>query len=104
MIFNRPLSMTMPRAEMAEDLSEKVKDLSRARQSFLEEIDAIMLYDERADATDDDELKYVLIHNRDDEKEHASLLLEWIRRHDPEFDGELKEFLFSKKKITDLGD
>ena len=94
----------MLRYEVSEDLGEKVKDLSRARQSLVEEIEAIMFYDERADATKDRDLRYVMEHNRDDEKEHATLLLEWIRRHDSAMGKELGEILFSKKKMTDLGD
>ncbi|MGC8538083.1 MAG: ferritin [Candidatus Micrarchaeia archaeon] len=94
----------MPRYEVAEDLSEKIKDLSRARQSLIEEFEAMMFYDERADATKDKDLRSVMEHNRDDEKEHAVLLLEWIRRHDKRMDKELKEILFSKKEIKQLGD
>ncbi|MBE5728459.1 ferritin [Candidatus Parvarchaeota archaeon] len=86
----------MPRYEVAEDLDEKTKDLSRARQSLVEEIEAIMFYDERANATKDKDLKAVIMHNRDDEKEHASLLLEWLRKHDEALDRELKKNLFSK--------
>ena len=94
----------MPRYEVAEDLSEGVKDLSRARQSLIEEFEAMMFYDERADATKDKGLRSVMEHNRDDEKEHAVLLLEWIRRHDKKMDKELKEILFSKKEMKVLGD
>ncbi len=78
--------------------------MSRARQSLLEEIEAIMFYDERASATKDETLKAVMKHNRDDEKEHFSLLLEWLRRNDPELERELRENLFSKKPMGDLGD
>ena len=94
----------MPRYEVAEDLSERVKDLSRARQSLIEEFEAMMFYDERADATKDKDLRSVMEHNRDDEKEHAVLLLEWIRRHDKKMDKELQEILFSKKERKVLGD
>ncbi len=94
----------MPRYEVAEDMSEGVKDLSRARQSLIEEFEAMMFYDERADATKDKDLRSVMEHNRDDEKEHAVLLLEWIRRHDKKMDKELKEILFSKKEMKVLGD
>ena len=94
----------MPRYEVAEDLSEGVKDLSRARQSLIEEFEAMMFYDERAEATKDKDLRSVMEHNRDDEKEHAVLLLEWIRRHDKKMDKELKEILFSKKEMKVLGD
>ena len=94
----------MPRFEVAEDLSDKIKNLSRARQSLIEEMEAIMFYDERADATTDKNLKEIIIHNRDDEKEHFSLLLEYLRRNDPEMDREMKEILFSKKELNELGD
>jgi len=94
----------MPRYEDIKSIDKKTADLSRARQSLIEEIEAIMFYDERISATDDETLKAVLAHNRDDEKEHASLLLEWLRTNDPEFDKEMKEILFSTKPIDQLGD
>ena len=81
----------MPRFEVAEDLSDKIKNLSRARQSLIEEMEAIMFYDERADATTDKNLKEIIIHNRDDEKEHFSLLLEYLRRNDSELDRDLQK-------------
>ncbi|MBV5311027.1 MAG: ferritin, partial [Chromatium okenii] len=48
----------------------------------------------------DEELKAILAHNRDEEKEHAAMLLEWIRRNDPRFNKELKDYLFTDKDIT----
>jgi len=94
----------MPMYEIGKDLDEKTRDMSRARQSLIEEMQAIMFYDERLDATKDQVLKDVIKHNRDDEKEHFSLLLEFLRRNDPELDKELKEILFSKKELKELGD
>jgi len=94
----------MPKYEDIDHISKKVADLSRARQSLIEELEAIMFYDERISATDDPTLKDVLAHNREDEKEHATLLIEWLRRNDPEFEKELKEKLFSTKPLKDLGD
>src|SRR5271157_5044747 len=85
-------------------ISKKVLDLNRARQSLVEEIQAIMWYDERADATADGDLKEVLAHNRDDEKEHATLLIEWIRRNDPKFADKIKEIIQSDKKLSELWD
>lgn len=85
-------------------ISRKVLDLNRARQSLVEELGAIMWYDERADATSDKDLKAVLAHNRDDEKEHATLLLEWLRRNDPQFAKEVKEILGKSKKLSELWD
>ncbi len=94
----------MPIYETENNLDEKTRDMSRARQSLIEEMQAIMFYDERFDATKDPVLKDVIKHNRDDEKEHFSLLLEYLRRNDPELDRELKEILFSKKELKELGD
>jgi hypothetical protein len=94
----------MPIYETENNLDEKTRDMSRARQSLIEEMQAIMFYDERLDATKDVALKDVIKHNRDDEKEHFSLLLEYLRRNDPELDRELKEILFSKKELKELGD
>ena len=94
----------MPRFEDISHVDQRTAELSRARQSLLEEIEAIMFYDERASETKDETLKAVMKHNRDDEKEHFSLLLEWLRRNDPELERELRENLFSKKPMGDLGD
>ncbi|VVB77491.1 Uncharacterised protein [uncultured archaeon] len=86
------------------NVSGKTLDMDRARQSLIEELQAIMWYDERADATTDEDLRSVLKHNRDDEKEHASLLLEWLRRQDPKIDEKLKAILFADKKFDELWD
>jgi hypothetical protein len=58
-------------------------------------------YAQRAEACKDPELRAILEHNRDEEKEHAAMVLEWIRRHDPRFSKELKEYLFTNKPIRD---
>lgn len=73
------------------DISQKVRDLNRARQSLIEELDAMIWYDERISATKDKTLADVLKYNRDDEKEHASLLIAWILKHDPAFKKELEK-------------
>ena len=51
------------------------------------------------DACKDVELRAILKHNRDEEKEHAAMVLEWIRRHDAAFDKELRDTLFTDKKL-----
>ncbi len=94
----------MPSYESEELVDEKTRDLSRARQSLIEELQAMMWYDERISATKDEKLKGVLAHNRDDEKEHASLLLEWLRRNDAPLDKELHEILFKDKELSGLWD
>jgi ferritin-like protein len=92
----------MVRYENKKNLSEKTIDLDRARHSLIEELEAINWYQERIDATNNQSLKKILAHNRDEEKEHATMLIEWIRRQDPEFHHELKSYLFTKKDITQL--
>ncbi len=88
--------------EDRKQLKEKTLDLDRARQSLIEEIEAINWYQERVDATSNQSLKDILAHNRDEEKEHAAMLIEWIRREDPAFHEELETYLFKKKKITEI--
>lgn len=86
--------------EPIEDLSEETRDMHRAIVSLMEELEAVDWYNQRADASRNAELKAILEHNRDEEKEHASMLLEWIRRKDPRFSKELKDYLFTEKPIT----
>ena len=86
------------------NISKRVYDLNRARQSLIEEVQAIMWYDERANATSDRALREVLAHNRDDEKEHATLLMEWLRRNDPQFAKKIKAILGKSKKLSELWD
>jgi len=85
--------------ESPETLGPETIDRHRAIVSIMEELEAIDWYDQRAKATDDDELQEILEHNRDDEKEHASMALEWLRRRDPALDEELHRYLFTKGSI-----
>jgi ferritin-like protein len=82
------------------DLSEETRDMHRAIVSLNEELEAVDWYHQRVDACRDEELRAVLAHNRDEEKEHAAMLLEWIRRKDPSFDKELRDYLFTDKPIA----
>ena len=82
------------------DLSDETKDMHRAIVSLMEELEAVDWYNQRADACEDRELRAIIAHNRDEEKEHASMLLEWIRRKDPTFDKELRDYLFTDKTIA----
>ena len=66
-------------------------DLKKARQSLVEEIEAVNWYETRIEEAKDEELKKVLEHNRDEEKEHIAMLLEWIRKKDPEQEKVFKE-------------
>lgn len=86
--------------EAASDLSESTRDMHRAIVSLIEELEAVDWYQQRAEACTDKALKAILAHNRDEEKEHAAMLLEWIRRNDPAFSKELKDYLFTDKPIA----
>ncbi len=77
-------------------VSNETQNMTRAIDSLREELEAVDWYNQRADACTDPELKEILIHNANEEKEHASMLLEWIRRHDEKFDHELKDNLFQE--------
>ena len=81
-------------------MSEFTLDQHKAIISLREELDAIDLYQQRADVTEDAELKAVLEHNRDEEKEHAAMLIEWLRRNDAVFEKELKDYLFTDKPLS----
>jgi hypothetical protein len=66
----------------------------------MEELEAVDWYDQRAAAAGDDALREILIHNRDEEKEHATMTLEWLRRHDPAFDEQMRTYLFREGPIV----
>jgi hypothetical protein len=83
------------------NLPADVIDRHRAIASIMEELEAVDWYAQRVDATSDPTLAAVLAHNRDEEKEHAAMVLEWIRRHDPRFSKELKDYLFTTKPIRE---
>ena len=83
-------------------LSENTKDIHRAIISLVEELEAVDWYNQRIDTCRDEPLKAILIHNRDEEKEHAAMLIEWLRRNDKPFSEELTDYLFSEKPIAEL--
>lgn len=88
--YHEPISM----------LSAETLDMHRAISSLMEELEAVDWYNQRVDACTNKELKAILAHNRDEEKEHAAMVLEWIRRQDSTFDKELKDYLFTEKPIA----
>jgi len=83
--------------EPVEELSNETRDMHRAIESLIEELEAVDWYNQRVDACKDKALQKILAHNRDEEKEHAAMVLEWIRQHDSQFEKELKEYLFTGK-------
>ena len=86
--------------EPVDELSDETRDMHRAIISLMEELEAVDWYNQRVDACNDVELKAILAHNRDEEKEHAAMVLEWIRRKDDRFSKELKDHLFTDKPIA----
>jgi uncharacterized protein len=85
-----------------EKLTRRTALLHYAIASLMEELEAVDWYRQRADDTEDAELKAILLHNADEEVEHAAMILEWIRRREPRFNKELKEYLFTEGPITGL--
>ena len=88
--------------ESEERLRPQTMDHHRAIASLMEELEAVDWYDQRIDATADPELRAILVHNRDEEKEHAAMVLEWLRRRDPEIDRFLRQYLFTEGSIVAL--
>jgi uncharacterized protein len=88
--------------EPTDDLRPEARDRHRAIVSLVEEIEAVDWYDQRIDAAGDDELGAILRHNRDEEKEHAALLVEWLRRRDPTWDSFLRGYLFTERPIDEM--
>ncbi len=84
-------------------LSAGLMDRHRAIASLMEELEAVDWYDQRVEACTDPELAEILAHNRDEEKEHASMVLEWLRRRDAKLDEHLRTYLFTDgAKVTDV--
>ena len=83
-----------------EKLSRKTLEMHYAITSLMEEFEAVDWYRQRADDTEDPELKAILLHNAREELEHAAMVLEWIRRNDKDTNEQLKEYLFKEGSIT----
>ncbi len=88
--------------EQPDKLSARTVDRHRAIVSLMEEFEAVDWYDQRVEAATDPELAQVLAHNRDEEKEHAAMTLEWLRRHDPVLDTQLRTYLFTSGPVTEV--
>ncbi len=81
-------------------LGPEIIDQHRAIVSLMEELEAVDWYSQRAKATENPELRAILEHNRDEEKEHAAMVLEWLRRSDPKLNEHLRTFLFTEGPLT----
>ena len=88
--------------EDANKLGAEVIDQHRAIVSLMEELEAVDWYNQRAKATGNSDLRAILEHNRDEEKEHAAMVLEWLRRGDAKFSEHLKTYLFTKGALTEI--
>ena len=92
-------------AEWHEDyskMSDKALDFSRAVKSVQEELEAVDWYNQRSQATKDEQLRKILEHNRDEEIEHAMMGLEYLRRISPVFDKHMRTYLFTEGDITEI--
>ena len=90
--------------EPVDKLSPETMNFHRAVVSLIEELEAVDWYNQRVDAATDPELKAILAHNRDEEKEHAAMVLEWLRRRDPALSDQLKAYLFKEGPIREQGE
>ncbi|HEY0942382.1 MAG TPA: ferritin-like domain-containing protein [Steroidobacter sp.] len=90
--------------ESAKALRPETIDRHRAVSSLMEELEAVDWYDQRIDAASDEELRQILAHNRDEEKEHAAMVLEWLRRRDPKLDEHLRTYLFTTRAVLEIED
>jgi hypothetical protein len=87
-----------------ERLSKKALTLHHAIVSLMEELDAVDWYRQRSEDTEDEALRGLLLHNMREEMEHASMLIEYIRRADSDFNRFLKTYLFTKEPILEIED
>jgi uncharacterized protein len=88
--------------EPPEVMGDETVDQHRAIASIMEELEAVDWYNQRVHATGNEELAAVLAHNRDEEKEHAMMTLEWLRRRDPVLDAHMRTYLFTDAPITEI--
>ncbi|MFL1405948.1 encapsulin-associated ferritin-like protein [Marinobacter sp. M1N3S26] len=87
--------------EPIEQLTDRTRDMHRALVSVQEELEAVDWYQQRADATTDEELKGLLLHNMREEIEHACMVLEWLRRNHPDFSAQMDIYLYTTKPILE---
>jgi len=88
--------------ESPETLKPETVDCHRAIVSLMEELEAVDWYAQRVEAASDKELAAILAHNRDEEKEHAAMVLEWLRRRDAKLDEHLRHYLFTDKPVLEI--
>lgn len=94
--------MTIEYHEPPQELSQETRDLHRALATLVEELEAIDWYQHRLDLVADEELRKLILHNRNEEMEHAAMALEYLRRRVPDFDERLRTYLFTEGSIVEL--
>ena len=94
----------MAYSEPYDKMDSKTLDISKAITSLREELEAVDWHNQRVVTATDEELKRIMAHNRDEEKEHAAMLIEWIRRNMDEWDKELKDYLFTSAPLGEHED
>ncbi|HOB15549.1 MAG TPA: ferritin-like domain-containing protein [Defluviitoga sp.] len=85
-----------------EELSQKDRSYVYALNSLKEEIEAIDWYNQRAAVSKDKSIKEIMEHNRDEEIEHAVMIIEWLRRNMPGWDEELRKYLFTQEPLLEI--
>ncbi len=88
--------------EPTEELGNQDRNFTRALNSLKEEIEAVDWYHQRVVSSDEDPLKKILEHNKQEEIEHACMVIEWLRRNMPGWDEQLRTYLFTEGDITEL--
>jgi ferritin-like protein len=88
--------------EPLSDLSTETRHMHQALVSLQEELEAVDWYRQRADACQDPELRDILLHNMREEIEHACMMLEWLRRRNPDFADQMDTYLFTRAPITEV--
>lgn len=83
-------------------IDDKTRDFHRALKSLQEELEAADWYTQRIAASTDADLRDLLSHNRDEEIEHACMLLEWLRRRMPGWERQMRTYLFTEGPIHAL--
>jgi hypothetical protein len=87
--------------EPPEELTARTRELHRGLATLIEELEAVDWYQHRIDVTGDESLKGIMVHNRNEELEHAAMTIEWLRRRIPDFDEQLRTYLFTEVPILE---
>lgn len=92
--------MALDYHEPPEELAAETREIHRGLASLIEELEAVDWYQHRIDVSKDDDMRSILMHNRDEELEHAAMALEWLRRQLPVLDFQLRAYLFADGAIV----